>query len=413
MIIKSVIQVISAVIVVISLAIILFVVFLFKKNKSLVKNSINIFILNLILIDLLKCCFYIPMLTYGLELIVVNYLNKSTTNANMEEIVCNLNSVLVIFFETIELISFTAISYERQRMIISPLTLPNKRINFSKAVLIVTWTIALVLTLIVFVGISYQSNFDNLNPNTNNCHLYIFHITNVSDSKAMRLNYVQNKVYDYYHLAITFVSFGITLYFYLKIFYYLKMHEQKFESNYLRITKEMSKITARLNIITPMKRASLTIDQRNSIVELSKKPSFISVYSAPGVFTLKLKNNLKINNVSVEGDVCILNKSTREKGKRKLEVRMSKKSLIIMTSFVSLRIFFISSIILRQYSFKDGVADVAKFKIFLLEILFIWLSFFSCFLNSFTFIMVTDFFKQQAKQNFTRLYCYLKNIFCH
>ena len=139
----------------------------------------------------------------------------------------------------------------------------------------------------------------------------------------------------------------------------------------------------------------------------------IEIYGEDGLTLVKVKKEEAVvkqeaQEVKLEGDVCLMGHAgnkNREKGKRRLEVRTAKKTFIIMISFLSCRIMFLLAIVIRKLPFftRSGLV-VHNFheKFFALSqiaIYFTILSYLSCFFNSFTFILVTDFFKHEAKRN--------------
>jgi len=128
-----------------------------------------------------------------------------------------------------------------------------------------------------------------------------------------------------------------------------------------------------------------------------------------GNVSVKNKNEFNTQNqVNVVGEICVMGKESNKKrqnilrGKRRLELRTTKKALVILASFLICKIFFIVSIVLKRVSINlKGNSSLLTENIKLLnfiQILFVLLSFSSCFFNSFTFIIVTDFLRMEAKK---------------
>ncbi len=83
---------------------IVFILFLFCKNRQLFKNYINIFILNIIVNDLLKCIIYIPIVNISFHTVLEMIRNYSDgikpVNSTERMLLCNLNCITGVFFET-------------------------------------------------------------------------------------------------------------------------------------------------------------------------------------------------------------------------------------------------------------------------------------------------------------------------
>lgn len=244
---KLFIHILSGLIITLSTIIITFLLYLFAKHKRIVRNSINIFILNIIINDLLRCTIYLPSLNYSVDIIyrtIANYLDHHiyTPNDKVLTLFCNFQCFLGIFFETIQLVGMVFISFERYTMIVLPPTTKEKKFKLAKFYIYVTWGVSLATTLTVFILISVFSELENIN--NYNCHIELFHLnihsfdfhqnsTNiefidyVNDQKQMSL--IQNRIYDICSIVITFIAITIILCFYAKIFFYLRNHAKKIE----------------------------------------------------------------------------------------------------------------------------------------------------------------------------------------
>ena len=496
---KNFMQAFSSIIIVSSLAIILFLFHLFFKNKTLIKNPVNIFIINLILVDFLKSLIHLPLFCINLEAI----LNPASELRSKTDFICNLNLILTILFETVQLYSFIAISYERLRMVNYPLLLAAKRLRLSLILLILTWTLSISTTVLFYLIVSYHSNFVNINQNQ--CYLDLFHLlgsnnfdnsnnysSNLTLSSNLDANYLefekQNEIIDIYHLVFTFITIGITFLIYLRILILLKEHDRKLSQHIepntpnpepKTITKYIRELYVK-NIILIQKPKNQTVPVKNDLIlgvnphkldTIKTNPNPEIVYNE--IITdnhnkvvsddkpdenfvtnlidkplLEVANQLEQNNDNndlndrektsssnvsnpknlpvqicdengcvktqkkvffknnkVEGDICIVSKNgaNKEIGKRRLEARMTKKTFIIMVSFVSCRVFYIMAVLIRTsdhyFVFDAEILHLNSY----LEIFFTILSFFSCFVNALSFIIVTEYFRNLTKDYILKL----------
>ena len=148
----------SALIVLSSSLIIIFILYLFYKNKHLIKNTINIFILNIIINDLLKCIIYIPIVNISFHIVLEMLRNYSDgirpAISTQRLILCNLNCATGVFFETIQLIGMILISFERYKIIVSPPKTSRRQFQLAKGLIYASWVVSLLFTFVVFVVIS-------------------------------------------------------------------------------------------------------------------------------------------------------------------------------------------------------------------------------------------------------------------
>ena len=118
------------------------------------------------------------------------------------------------------------------------------------------------------------------------------------------------------------------------------------------------------------------------------------------------------------GDFCVM-PTNKEKVKRRVEARTARKTIIIMASFICCRVLFLLVIIFRQIpSLQDDfflpsnnltAEQIYKVDLyFLFELMLITFSYISCFINSFTFIMVTDNVRNEAKDYIYKLYIFIR-----
>jgi len=178
--------------------------------------------LNLIIVDFMKAIISIPFIAYSFDTIlnrnIFEYFNNIEVN-----ILCNSNIFLTCFFETIQLISFAAISFERLRMVKSPLIAINVRIKLTKKLLIATWSTATLLWFILFLTISTVSGFKNLNFQNTTSEVYKTKIDIMAH---------QNIIYDSYNLLITIIVLFFSIYNYVKISLFLKHHKIEMENKF-------------------------------------------------------------------------------------------------------------------------------------------------------------------------------------
>jgi len=108
-----------------SILVILLLAVMFAKNKSLVTNSVNLLIINVAVANFGEVLLYMPLtqLSYMLA-----WLEHARSPALLN-LACNLHSVALVFFKTLDLALFTAMSYERLAIIRSPFIVANKRIG--------------------------------------------------------------------------------------------------------------------------------------------------------------------------------------------------------------------------------------------------------------------------------------------
>ena len=105
----------------------------------------------------------------------------------------------------------------------------------------------------------------------------------------------------------------------------------------------------------------------------------------------------------------------KEKKKRRLEAKTTQKTIIIMSTFICCRVIFLLVIIFRQIPIfendffsatfnltKEQITKINNF--YLIELILIGISFISCFLNSFSFIMLTDNVKNHAHEYILKAY---------
>jgi hypothetical protein len=131
----------------------------------------------------------------------------------------------------------------------------------------------------------------------------------------------------------------------------------------------------------------------------------------------------KIITIILLGDFCIL-PNNKEKAKRRVEARTTRKAIIIMTSFICCRVPFLLVIIFRQISSLQAnffsplyvltAQQINKvYLYFLFELILLTFSYISCFLNSFTFMMVTENVRNEAKDYIFKFYLFIKTKIFH
>lgn len=273
---KTTLQVVVALISLISLGAISFLAYLFSKSKSLFKNSVNYFLANCILIDLLKVCLNIPVLIFSLE-VISNAIQFNQNNNVQHNIACNLNAYILVFFDTIQLISFTAVSFERLRMVKLPLLPLNKRIRLTRKLLIASWVISIAFTIVLFLSVSIWSQFENFITLDNKCFIDFFHIYIYSSnfanqtSSVAELNIIQNLIFDSYNFAITLVCLSMSVAFYIKIYTYLKKHNLEMD--------------AKFHLTEHLKHA-------NQITSMQAKNNSAKCYNLSGELVLQLDNSI-------------------------------------------------------------------------------------------------------------------------
>ena len=142
-------------------------------------------------------------------------------------------------------------------------------------------------------------------------------------------------------------------------------------------------------------------ERASSRVVISEhKSSKVEVHGEDGQVEFLAKNAAQF-----EGDVCRMpSNKNKVKGKRRLEAKTAKKTFILMMSFVGCRIFYLASILVRQ------IARVSETS-FDIEVILEQFSFTTCFFNSFTFILITEFFKSESERYIWIVYNSLKSYF--
>ena len=115
----------------------------------------------------------------------------------------------------------------------------------------------------------------------------------------------------------------------------------------------------------------------------------------------------------------------REKTKRRFEAKTAKKTIYIMSSFLTCRFIFLLVIVFRQtLNFQNSnlfqnekslsSQNVLSIDIFyLFELTLMVFSFFSCILNPLTFILFTDHLKNEAHDYIVAGYLFLKERIIH
>lgn len=462
-------------IIVCSLLIILLLLYIFKKNRSLINNSVNIFILNIVLTDALKCFVQLPI--YALSIHVTfaqsthNY-PEAQADYFLSNVVCNLNLIVMLISEIVQLLSFLGISYERYKIVISPFLNSNKRLRLSRILLLFAWIISIVLTSVFFLIITLVAERENFSASSYGCYLDVYNslIGVVTadegqihfDADDFYLRDLENNIVDYFHLTFSLSSFLLTGYFYVRIILFLNFHEKnvfKFKTKavpnnkvepcptndsintvqkapldeVVMLPKKSNKM--RFMIVDENGNAQEPTEQKPADEQLTvettvnnnttqeevvdfvtmKKPATsdatIVIHGEDGTVVQKKQHDLKNESLTIEGDVCVMNNKNKEKGKRRLEVRTAKKTFILMLSFVSCRFSFLLTVIIRKIPITVRDSYEANGKLDMLnqlEICFHVVSFLSCFFNSFTFIMVTDFFRNEALRHFRNARAILK-----
>jgi hypothetical protein len=143
------------------------------------------------------------------------------------------------------------------------------------------------------------------------------------------------------------------------------------------------------------------------VVAISKresKSSEVKLYSEHGTVGVVSKSL-----ANIEGDVCRMptNSKSKMKGKRRLEAKTAKKTFVLMLTFLTCRICYLIGVAARQSPAATAQALLVKYRA---EVAFVQISFFSCFFNSFAFILVTDFFKMEAERCLEKVIAKLKHI---
>ena len=157
-----------------------------------------------------------------------------------QNILCNANAILTALFETIQLISFAAVSFERLRMVKFPMLTVNIRIKLTKKLIVATWCLASFLSFFLFMSVSIISNYKNLNYAINECYLDFYHIflfrptkmSTVNVTSKISLNQNQNIIFDTYNFIITIFSLAVSISFYTSISLFLKQHKIEMEHKF-------------------------------------------------------------------------------------------------------------------------------------------------------------------------------------
>lgn len=275
--IKSLLQSVVIIIFIFSVCIMSFLGFLFNKNKSLLKWPVNYFIINIIMVDSFKLLISIPLVVYSLEIIANDgLLRLSYTSQNL---LCNANALLTALFETIQLISFAAVSFERHRMVKFPLMSLNIRIRLTKKLILVSWCLAIFLSFLLYITISKISNFKNLDFQFNECYLDFFHIFVFrslngfllpASNITAKISSNQNIIFDSYNLIITVFSLTVSISFYTSISFFLKQHKIEMDAKFHLSEQHKNKI----NFSLPSKNLALDTTISCSLAnETSKSPN--------------------------------------------------------------------------------------------------------------------------------------------
>lgn len=264
------------------------------------------------------------------------------------------------------------------------------------------------------------------------------------DETELRLRNRQNDCIDYFNLAISTIAFTLSGYFYTRIILFLKFHEKKLFSTIVKPSSTSATVTSSSqSFILDAHRSTVILAVRNSASIINKEEKItvsslelttnnlvqrdsstqISLESInkDTISQKDIKKEVKLSRtelIKVDGEVFNVS-SNVNKGRRRLEIRTAKKTFTIMLSFLSCQLIFLLSILIHKlplFSQNGLIVDQFHEKFFTYTQLGIYLTIFSylsCFLNSFTFILVTDLFKTEAiiyVSRFKRFLCHdLKN----
>jgi hypothetical protein len=275
------------------------------------------------------------------------------------------------------------------------------------------------------------------------CFLDIYHLkillANLSSYNHLEIEGIrnmQNNYIDLFHLIFSVVGFMLSGYFYTRIILFLKLHEKKIfkkvdtteqnnpiqafavtlnqtEETNTGLTQNTGPIPVAPIVVTtavalaPLEdETCVAIPTNNVVAATTKDETAVERRDSEATqmiminrFVVHTDNStvgiLEKEYFKIEGDICCMttNKNTKVKSKRRLEVKTAKKTFILTIAFLSCRICYLIAILVRQiYSQSPQVLRLkANIEIFL-----ILASYLSCFFNSFTFILVTDFFKMKA-----------------
>ena len=264
------------------------------------------------------------------------------------------------------------------------------------------------------------------------------------DETELRLRNRQNDCIDYFNLAISTIAFTLSGYFYTRIILFLKFHEKKLFSTIVKPSSTSATVTSSSqSFILDAHRSTIILAVNNSASNINKEEKItvsslelttnnlvqrdsstqISLESInkDTISQKDIKKEVKLSRtelIKVDGEVFNVS-SNVNKGRRRLEIRTAKKTFTIMLSFLSCQLIFLLSILIHKlplFSQNGLIVDQFHEKFFTYTQLGIYLTIFSylsCFLNSFTFILVTDLFKTEAiiyVSRFKRFLCHdLKN----
>lgn len=441
---------------------------IFYQHKSLIKISVNIFMINLVILDLFKCITLLPMFSYSIY--TMYPISVSEYTHGYENTYCYTEAFLSLGIEIAQYLSFVAISYERFKIILSPHLNSTKRLLMAKVLLAMSWILSLAISLTLLLLLIFLQNEESHNKEIEVCDLHLYHrfsfdyldYSNGTTNSSLHYVYDFANIYDYTYIFMYVACFLLSTYFYTRIIHFLKLHEKRISHNGTNeITLgSQSDLTQRNNVLRTLglKNNKVSAHSQNSLNETAIHPDPISVVQSSCDATISIQpqqysrqqqkqanhfsNNkrsaartievqprptfsirqvsvvvvhdlnrqmviAKRNLNNVQGDICVLNANTtnREVGKRNLEVRTAKRTFIIMISFFLFRLFGILPIIVAQiYGLTNTNSDTVLNYI---DICFNLVSFLSCFFNTFTFIIVNDLFKKE----FQTTCLYFKNIF--
>ena len=213
----------------------------FYTNRSLLHNSVNMFIVNLIVVDLIKIVLNQPIFTYSIYLLT-EYKRTSVESAYFRDLnmVCGMHTFLNVLFEIVQSLSFVAISYERFKIVLTPMLNAAKRLILSKILIAVSWSLSLFLAILIAFIISIYSNFSNFSTERIGCFADIYHSSYTYDSEPSITYFnqssyleqqsfanLQNKVLDVFHFCTSVMCIVTSGYFYMQIFLFLRFHEEK------------------------------------------------------------------------------------------------------------------------------------------------------------------------------------------
>ena len=227
--IKTVIEVLIILIALSSLESIWLQSFVFYKNRLLFKCVVSHFVLNLITVDFFKTLINVPIFIVSLEVI----LGKQVSMDRNKDVLCNLNTFFVAFFDTVQLFSFAAISFERLRCIRTPMLAIQVRVKFTLKLILAAWLAALISVIALFVIITIITNFENFYLTNNKCFLDYYHLyalnTTVTD---LKYNQYQNIIFDAYNVLVTSIGLMIAVFFYSKISFFLESRRLEMGTKY-------------------------------------------------------------------------------------------------------------------------------------------------------------------------------------